>query len=377
MPDERRQFRILYRDFLFRMVDLELVSARGEIQNLLVQFAALLAAFSFVLALFLVPAYATSTLPREELLSGAWSHEEFLIATSMAVVGMFAVLAWNSTLLDRRDLVVLGLLPVRTRTIFLAKTAAIGTALGISLLAVNIFTGLSFPFLVPLIDSAFGAIRSFAAYWITMLAAGCFVFCALLAVNGIAAHLFSYRLFLRISSFVQLAAFFTILGVYFLTPALATPRGLASPENQALLSWLPSFWFLGLFQKLNGSANPAFGLLAQRAVIRLAIACFVGCAAYALAYYKHMRNGFEQPDIAPVERSRGAKRIGGFLVGKLFSKPLERAVFLFTARTVARSRQHRLLLAIYGGVGLAIALAYTKSLLHGYGGQHRDDYGFA
>lgn len=82
MPDERRQFRILYRDFLFRMVDLELLSARGEIQNLLGQIAALLAAFSFVLALLLVPGYTSSSLPRQRLLTAAWGHEEFLIATS-------------------------------------------------------------------------------------------------------------------------------------------------------------------------------------------------------------------------------------------------------------------------------------------------------
>ena len=47
MPDERRQFRVLYRDFLFRMVDLELLSAGGKIGNLLGQFAAMLTAFIF------------------------------------------------------------------------------------------------------------------------------------------------------------------------------------------------------------------------------------------------------------------------------------------------------------------------------------------
>ena len=46
---------------------------------------------------------------------------------------------------------------------------------------------------------------------------------------------------------------------------------------------------------------------------------------------------------------------------KGISRPLERAIFLFVARTIARSRQHRLLLAVYGGLGLAIALTYAKS----------------
>jgi hypothetical protein len=357
MPDERRQFRILYRDFLFRMVDLELLSARGEIQNLLGQLAALLAAFSFVLALFLVPRYTSSSLPRQRLLTAAWGHEEFLIATSIATTGLFAVLAWNSILLDRRDGFVLGMLPVRTRTIFAAKIAAIGTALAVSVVAVNLFTGLSFPFMVIAHGaSAFGAVRSLAAYWITMFAAGLFVFCALLAIHGLAAQLFSYRLFLRVSSFLQLAAFFAVLGIYFLTPA---------PTKTNLQAWLPSFWFLGLFQELNGPVDPVFGRLAGRAVASLAIAIIVALGLYTLVYYRQVHQVLEQPDIAPGDRSRPLSRLGRFLVSKWISRPLERAVFLFVARTIARSRQHRLLLAVYGGIGFAIALAYTKSIVHG------------
>jgi hypothetical protein len=57
VPSERQQFRILYRDFLFRIVDLELLSARGEIQKLLVQFVAMLAAFSFVVTILYFPRY--------------------------------------------------------------------------------------------------------------------------------------------------------------------------------------------------------------------------------------------------------------------------------------------------------------------------------
>lgn len=278
-------------------------------------------------------------------------HEEFLIATSIATAGLFAVLAWNSILLDRRDRFVLGMLPVRTRTIFAAKIAAVSTALAVSVVAVNIFTGLSFPFMVIAPDS--GALRSLAAYWITMFAAGLFVFCALLAVHGLAAQLFSYRLFPRVSSFLQLAALFAVLGSYFLTP---------EPTKANLLAWLPSFWFLGLFQELNGPVDPVFGRLAGRAVSSLAIAGAMGAVLYSLAYYRHVRHAVEQPDIAPGDRSRPLSRLGRFVVSKWISRPLERAVFLFTARTIARSRQHRLLLAVYGGIGFAFALAYTKAI---------------
>ena len=202
--------------------------------------------------------------------------------------------------------------------------------------------------------------------------AGLFVFCVFLTAQGVASQLLSYRLFLRASSFLQLAAFFLILGVYFLTPGLATVAKLAAPENQRLLDWLPSYWFLGLLQELNGGADPVFAPLAARAFRSLTIALPLAAIAYTLAWRRNVRRIVEQPDIAPADRSRPATRIGRWLA-KLLSTPLDRAIFLFTARTIARSRQHRLLLAVYGGIGLAIALAYAKSLLYGYSRQRWDE----
>ena len=88
--------------------------------KLLVQFAALLAAFSLTFAMGTVSKYVTSTLPHAALAMHAYTEEEFLIAATMAIAGLFSVLAWNTVLPDRRDCLVLGVLPVRVRTIFLA-----------------------------------------------------------------------------------------------------------------------------------------------------------------------------------------------------------------------------------------------------------------
>ena len=46
--NQSSQFRVLYRDFLVRMVDLELISSHGDFQKLLVQFTAMIAAFCWV-----------------------------------------------------------------------------------------------------------------------------------------------------------------------------------------------------------------------------------------------------------------------------------------------------------------------------------------
>ena len=44
---------------------------------------------------------------------------------------------------------------------------------------------------------------------------------------------------------------------------------------------------------------------------------------------------------------------------------MDRAIVFFTARTIARSRQHRLFLAAYAGIGLAVAFSYARDLLYG------------
>src|SRR5262249_50389626 len=120
-PSEYRQFGILYRDFLARIVDLELISPGGDFHKGLVQFGALLAAFNFVLAVHEVPRFALSHFGPRERVTAVASEIEFLIATTMAVTGLLMLLAWNSVLPDRRDCDILGALPVAGRVIFLAR----------------------------------------------------------------------------------------------------------------------------------------------------------------------------------------------------------------------------------------------------------------
>jgi predicted permease len=359
MPDERRQFRVLYRDFLSRIVDLELLSNGGDMRALLGQFAALLGALGFVFAVLFVPRYATSTLPHATLMKLVWVDEEFLIGTTMAIAGLFAVLAWNVVQPDRREALVLGLLPVRIRTIALAKFAAVATALGIAVVALNLFTGLAYPLIVaPPEAGALGALRCLGAYWFVLMLSGALVWGGLLALQGLLALVLSYRVFLRLSGWMQLAAFFATVGMYFLKPPF---------RNHAAGSWLPSYWFFALFQKLTGAAEPAFASLADRAIWSLAIVIATATGAFALCYARNMRRIIEQPEIAPADRSRPSAQLAAFCAARFLPRAIDRAILLFTARGMARSRHHRLMLAAYGGVGLAISMAYARDLLYSTG----------
>ncbi len=339
MREERCQFRVLYRDFLRRIIDLEVLSSQGDVEKLLGQLASLLAAFNFTYLIVFGPKFATSSLTAMQLQRAAAGQIHFLIATTMMGAGLFAVLAWNTALPDRRDALILGLLPVRTRTVFLAKLAAVASVLGGAVLALNIFTGLVLPFVAPPAD-----LRSLLAYWATMAAAGFAVCCAIFAVEGAAAQLLPYRLFLRVSSLLQLGAFFLVLAGWMLQP----PK---------IPSWLPSAWFLDLEQRWAGVAGPH--PFAGRALETLALCCTLAFFTLGIAYARSVKQIVEQPDILPAVRRRR------FPLWAILRRPLDRAIVSFTARTVARSRQHRLYLSAYAGIGLAVVFAYARDLIYG------------
>ncbi len=140
------QFRVLYRQFLLRIIDLDLIAPQGDVSKLLGQFAALLAIVSLWV---MTPAVGLAMgLPEEPELGlvMAWVGEHFLISSTMLVVGLFAVLSWESMFPDRRDVLVLSPLPVRGRTLFAAKAAAVATALSLTVLTLDFFPGLFAPF---------------------------------------------------------------------------------------------------------------------------------------------------------------------------------------------------------------------------------------
>ena len=170
----------------------------------------------------------------------AWRGEQALISGMMLVVGLVTVISWDSTFPDRLDVMVLSPLPLAPRTILLAKLAASASLLGLAIATLNFATGIAWPLLIGSHhDSVGGFFQSFAAYWFTMIAASAFIFCSVLTVQGFSALLLPRRIFLVFSALMQLAAFGTFLGAYFLLPSITPGSGMAAVENHAGLAWSP------------------------------------------------------------------------------------------------------------------------------------------
>jgi hypothetical protein len=361
------QFHILYREFLLRLVDLEVLSAhaQGDSNKLTGQLGSLLIFFSAVVSLIAMLLDPGRWPPPTSLLI-TWGMEHFLIATTMLVVGLFAVLSWDSIFPSRRDVLVLAPLPVRASTLFLSKMAAVGAGLGLTVGALNAVTGLAWPLILVMPQThgildlflSLALYRAIAAYAFTMLASGAFLFGCVLGLQSLAAQLLPRRWFLRASALLQMAAFCLFVGTYFLEPSLANPRALAAPENQRALAWLPSYWFFGLFHQLNGTvlngSRPGSMVpLARRAWIGLAAATVSAGAACLFAYFRTLRKIVEEPDILP-----GSRNLSWL---PPFGKAVHTAVVQFSIRTLLRSRQHRVILSFYLGIAFAVLVLLLKA----------------
>jgi len=336
--------RVLCRQFMLRVVDLEALSIEADIPQFLGQFAGVAIMLSIVHSVIAWAYFAPMSI--SERIGFACHFEQYLIATMMLAVGIFAVISWDAVFPDRRDIMVLSPLPVKARTILFAKLGASGAILGLAILTLNILSGFVWPFALGMAGGFVqGFLRTCAAWWFTMIAASLFMYSSALAIQGISALLLPRRLFMQVSAVMQVAG----LSVYFLQGTLTSMAALVAPQNQRLLASSPSFWFFALFNQVRGVLPPELAWVAQRAWVALAVSLSGGLLALLLCYLRTMKKTAEEPDLLPAKRGfHWAPRLGG---------GLQAVITLFSLRTLLRSRHHRVILAFYLSIVFAIALA--------------------
>lgn len=330
-------FRVLHRQFLLRVVDLEALSIEADIPRFLGQFAGILIMISLVKCLgtlwFGIP---------PEL---ALVVEHGQIQNMLLVIGLLAVLTWDATFPDRRDVMVMGPLPVRPRTILAAKIGASATLLGIAVVALNFASSLSYALVL-----GRNSVRFFLAWWLTMAASAALLYGAVLTVQGFAALLLPRRICLRASAILQLIAYMAVLVGYFL-PGVVRWAQLAEPQNR-WMAWSPSMWLLAILQQLAGSLPPSAAWLAWRGWLVLLTVVAGAFAALAMCYLRTMKKTIEEPDLVP--------GTGGLHWNLRPGGSLRTALVLFSLRSITRSRQHRVVLAFYWSIVFAFCIGWVR-----------------
>jgi len=345
------EFRVLYRQFLLRVIDLEALSIEANVPGFLGQFAGVLIMLSLVHSTVAYIGYVY--IPMLERMAFLFHMQHYLIATTMLVVGLATVISWDSTFPDRRDVMVLSPLPLTPRLILTAKITASCAVLGLAILTLNVASGVMLPLILGAQSGpALGAFQTLPAWWFTIVAASAFLYGSVLTVQGLTALVLPRRIFLRLSAFLQLAAFGLFLGVYFVQPSITTPAAWDRPQSQWILASSPSYWFWAMFNQMNGTLPAELSWVAQRAWIGLGFAVSGAGLSLLLCYLRTMKKTVEEPDLVP-----GA---GGLHWMPRLGGSLQDATAQFSIRCLTRSRQHRVAFAFYLAFVFGLAFSVVR-----------------
>lgn len=283
-------------------------------------------------------------------------------------VGLVITTAWNALLLDRRDGLVLGALPVSGRDVITAKLIALCGYVGLLIAAMHAGASIMWGVFLPHHGGLGPLIGSTAAHFITSAAYGLFVCFFAVALQGLVLLVAGGRGFAKISPVLQLAMTAVVLTGFFLIATIsdATVDTLAGHGTHAA-PWIlrmPTLWFLGLYEVILGFRDPIYVLLAWRAVAALAVTAVISAVALPLSYGRLMTAAVEQ---SPKTRRAGVvNRLAHALAfGVALDRPT-RAIADFFLVTIIRHSRPRLAVVISIGAAIAWTLPIIGlGLAHG------------
>lgn len=287
-----------------------------------------------------------------------------LITLSMMVMGAVGLLLWDGVFPDRRDVRVLGVLPVPTRRFVLGRLAALSQVYLIFATPVCVLQSVVFPLAVAGFGDTVPRAVGIAAHLLTVLCTSTFVFASLVAVQCVLLLAGGRRAAQHVSvAFQLLFAVGLVQLLVFLPELRRVLREGGADDGLWSIAALPPAWFFGLYELLVGRAGDAARTLGMWAAGLTAGSVAVATLLYAATYDLLSRRALEGP---PPRGGAGPRRPVSRLLNRLpprgINSPLRAAIRQFGVRTLARSRYHRMVLAVYAGIALAIMSSSALSV---------------
>lgn len=358
MSEERRQFDVLTRHFFGGFLDNDLMSPVSDMHGLLSKALALLVLpgvlypFSLVFRYGGRPFYSYQSL---DMLS--WSDKCIFVMLSIVVMGLATVLEWDALQLDRRDCLAFGALPIRSRTILLAKLAALGKFLLLFSVPLTALGALSFPLVMHAgwKSGWMHVTRCMAGHVVATMAASWCVFFALLAARGVMQCVLGQRVLRRAAAAVQLVTMLSLVVVLLTLPLIASNTAAFKRGVDGAAGLAPQMWFMGMYKSIAGQGDADWHRLAARGWLALVAAAATAIGASVVAYRRVLGTTLEAVQAGATRRSwaMGLVNAVGFVVAR---HPVERGFFSFTVLTLVRSPWHRVVLAAFFGGALALSM---------------------
>jgi hypothetical protein len=352
----QKQFKLLVRHLLDRFFNNEIVSVDGETLPLIMTVAWAIALPTLVATIFLFPAY--HGFPPKPLRPPFWAQvadRYFFVMYAWVVMGAVTLFEWDLLVPNVLDVFVLSVLPIPNRTLFLARVVAVLIFLGLFLLGTSSL-GIVF---FPLATEPAHVARVYTAHIIGVTTAGICAAGQMLALQGFLIAVLGARLFRMVSSLLQSFLVMLLAIVLFLFPVVSRSLAALIQSGGHAGQYFPPFWFLGIYESIlaGPSSMPQFTRLAHIGYWATSSLIALAIITYPIAYLRSTRQAVEG-SVAPNTRSWFGQSVVALLHGTLVRTPLGRALYHFISQTLFRSQRHRLYLAIYAGLGIALSCAW-------------------
>jgi hypothetical protein len=356
---EQSQFRLLVRHLLERFFNNEMVSADGDAKAHLLQVVYAIALPGMVVALYLFPLYHA---PLERSFWSQASDHYFYVLYSFVAVGAVSIFAWDLLFPDLLDLFVLSPLPIAGARLFSSRIVAACLFLGLFLLGSSALGSIFFP----LLSEAPGLPRHLLAHVLAVLGSGAFAAAWVLSVQAVMVTVIGERFSRAISPFLQGISMMLLLTILLLFPV--SSQFLEVLVNLPAARYFPPFWFLGIYETLlaGSSSLPVFIGLAKAGCVALVAVFALTIVSYPLAYRRRMRYLIEGSETFDT-RNLAIVPIYRLLHATLLRNAMQRGIYHFISCSLLRTQRHRVYMAMYGGLGLALLLTCTVLLRVSHG----------
>ena len=352
---EQSQFEILVRHIFYRFLHNELLSSDDDETKRVMQINCAIAVPGMLVALFLFPAY--HAFPPYPVPRPFWAQagdHYFYVMYSFVVMGAATVFEWDLLFPDLVDVFVLSIQPLANRHLFFARVLALAIFLGLVLFGTSIL-GILF---LPLVAELPNFLRHLLAHSTAVCASGMFAAATFLALQGILLNILGENIFRRITPLLQGMSVILLFAILLLHPTISRSLEPLLTSGAPVVRLFPPFWFLGIYERLlMGPSAPAiFHELARIGCYALLVMLACAVFTYPLAYRRRVRQLIEGGRAIDTP-SRTAAPFQRMLQTTVLRLPAQRAIFHFISQTILRGQRQRVMLAMYGGLGIALTLS--------------------
>jgi len=350
---EWRQFRLLSRDSLRRLLNAAVLSRDADPWQFAIWGTAFLAVPPSMFAFGQMFKYAAlrRALPIEveQILL---LDRMFFIVYAIVTTALLAALTWEALLPDRTDQEIMGVLPVRARTVAAAQLVA---ALAMALLFASVLhvpSAIVFALIAAANPVVGSIVPVFVGHVVATIGAALTTFAALLVIRGVAALTLSASAANALAGILQLVSVAALIETFLYMPSLL-PRFVrqlfaAGPASVAT----PPVWFAAIYQFIAGPWHAAFAAPARVAVIAIALTLAVVIPVYVVPATWIARRALSSPSKQGVRWAAVIVRMWAVAASRVAPT---RSILAFTLATFTRSRRHVFVVLTYIGVGVALA----------------------